>query len=88
MYLKKEKMRLIQISMIVLILLLIPLTFSYTNELNPKEIRKISDNGQDGYFISFEYYQEIRLIINEYQFLEDRYKLLQENYTLLKSKNL
>ena len=85
---KNQKKRLIIQIIIIIILLLIPLTFSYTNELNSNEIREITDNGQKGFFISNEYWHEIRLELNEFYFLEKKIEKLEENYSLLESVNI
>lgn len=83
-----KKRKLLTLISIIIILLLIPLTTIFTNEFNSDEIRKITNNNQEGYFISIEYWQEIRLIINDYRFLQEKYKLLQANYNLLNGINI
>lgn len=47
------------------------------------EIKKIEYNNQAGYFISEDYFKEVRLVVSELQFLQKRYELLEENFNNL-----
>jgi hypothetical protein len=50
---------------------------------NEYEIVKINHNGQQGYFISIDYWTEIDLIITEYRILQKNYILLEKENELL-----